>query len=52
MGPYPLSQREAGSIYDPNSQSETGRCGVGIFTLCGEVSTPVISVFVPGLSEL
>ena len=34
------------------SLSEIGRPvgGLGISTLCAEVSTPVISVFVPGLS--
>ena len=34
--------------YKTPSQSETGLCGVGISTSCGQVSTPVISVFIPG----
>ena len=46
-----LSQGLAGSIYD-HSESEIGRFGVGISIPCGEVSSPVTSVFVPGLSEL
>ena len=41
-------------MYDPQPKSEIGRSvGLGIIsTLCGEVSILVISVFVPGLSEL
>ena len=52
MGPYRL-RVELALIYTTPSQSEIGRSvGLGIFTLCGEVSILVTSVFVLGLSEL
>ena len=52
-GPY-RPRVELALQYTTPRQSEIGRSvGLGnIPTLCGEVSTLVISVFVPGLSEL
>ena len=53
MGPY-HSRVELALQYTTSSQSEIGRSvGSGIiFTLCGEISILVMSVFVPRLSEL
>ena len=52
MGPY-RPRVELHLYYTTPSHSEIGRLvGLGISTLCGEVSILVISVFVPGLSKL
>ena len=53
MGPY-RPRVELALLYTTRSQSEIGRpVGLGIIsTLRAEVSILVISVFVPGLSEL
>ena len=51
IGPRGNSRHFFGFMYPSQSAiRQTG--GVGVSTPCGSVSTPVISLFVPGLSEL